>query len=93
LKKELDVIPNLQGNLDTVDNTIHATHTLISKSAPSNQSLQLLEALEETQDHLKTKVEALYASLNAHKSFPELQGLDLKFVQMLLMVHDLKINI
>ena len=93
LKKELDVVLNLQGDLDTVDNAIHATLSLISKSAPSNQSLQLLEALEETQDHLKTKVEALYASLNVHKSFPELQGLDLEFVRTLLMARDLKINI
>ncbi|KAF8219110.1 hypothetical protein L208DRAFT_1383114 [Tricholoma matsutake] len=93
LKKELDVILNLPNDLDTVDNAIHATHSLISKSAPSNQSLQLLEALEETQDHLKTKVEALYASLNIHESFPELQGLDLKFVQTLIMACNLKINL
>lgn len=76
-----------------VYNAIHTTHSLISKLAPSNQSLQLLEGLEETQDHLKMKVEALYASLNVHKSFPELQGLDLKFVHTLLMARDLKINI
>ena len=84
---------NLQGDLDTVNNTIHATHELISKSAPLKESLQLLSALVETQEHLKAKVEALYASLNVHESFPELQGLDLGFVRTLLMARDLKINI
>jgi hypothetical protein len=38
-------------------------------------------------------VEALYASLNVHESFPELQGMDLEFVRTLLMARDLKINI
>ena len=93
LKKELDVVLNLQGDLDTVDNAIHATYTLVSKSAPSKQSLQLLKTLEDAQEHLKMKVEALYASLNVHESFPELQGLDLEFVRTLLMARDLKINI
>ncbi|KAF8229912.1 hypothetical protein L208DRAFT_1423974 [Tricholoma matsutake] len=93
LKKELDIVLKLQGDLDTVNNTIHATHELISKLAPLKESLQLLSALVETQEHLKSKVEALYASLNIHESFPELQGLDHGFVRTLLMAHDLKINI
>ncbi|KAG2336378.1 hypothetical protein BDR05DRAFT_860960, partial [Suillus weaverae] len=35
----------------------------------------------------------LYASLNIHDQFPELEGINLDFVQLLLMVHDLKMNI
>ncbi|KAG2074024.1 hypothetical protein BDR04DRAFT_978993, partial [Suillus decipiens] len=35
----------------------------------------------------------LYSSFNVHDRFPELQGIDLDFVQTLLMVHNLKINI
>ncbi|KAJ7704895.1 hypothetical protein B0H17DRAFT_920941, partial [Mycena rosella] len=35
----------------------------------------------------------LYASLNIQDSFPELQGLSLEFVQILLLMRDLKINI
>ncbi|KAJ7648820.1 hypothetical protein B0H17DRAFT_863390, partial [Mycena rosella] len=35
----------------------------------------------------------LYASLNIQDSFPELQGLPLEFVQTLLLMRDLKINI
>jgi hypothetical protein len=93
LKKELDMVLNLQGNLDTIDDAIQMTHTTISKSSPSKESLRLVKSLQETHEHLKTKVEALYASLNVHESFPELQGLDLEFVRTLLMARDLKINI
>jgi hypothetical protein len=42
---------------------------------------------------LKGKVKALYALLNVQDSFPELQGIDLNFIRMLLMAQDLKINI
>ena len=93
LKKELNVILNLQGDLNTVDNTIQTTHATLSKSEPLTDSVQLLAVLQQTQESLKEQVEALYASLNIHESFPELQGLDLKFVQSLLMARDLKINI
>jgi hypothetical protein len=52
-----------------------------------------MESLERTHERLKEKVEALYASLNVHESFPELRGIDLSFVRLLLMARDLKINI
>jgi len=93
LKKELDMVLNLQGDLDMVDNAIQMTHTTISKSSLSKESLHLVKYLQETHEHLKTKVEALYSFLNIHESFPELQGLDLEFVWTLLMACDLKINI
>jgi hypothetical protein len=38
-------------------------------------------------------VETLYASLNVHETFPELNRLSLDFVRMLFMAWDLKINI
>ena len=87
------MVLNLQGDLDTIDDAIQMTHTTISKSSPSEESLHLVKSLQETHEHLKTKVEALYASLNVHESFPELQGLDLEFVRTLLMARNLKINI
>jgi hypothetical protein len=53
----------------------------------------MIDSLERTQSRLKDKVEALYGSLNVHESFPELLGIDLEFVRLLLMARDLKINI
>jgi hypothetical protein len=93
LKKELDMVLNLQADLNTVDSAIQSTHALISKSEHPADSLNLLASLQETHENLKEKVEALYASLNVHKIFPKLQGLDFEFVHTCLMVHDLKINI
>jgi hypothetical protein len=93
LKKELDMVLNLQGDLDTIDDAIQMTHTTIFKSLSSKESFHLVKSLQETHEHLKMKVEALYTSLDVHESFPELQGLDFKFVQTLLMACNLKINI
>ena len=57
------------------------------------ESLEILSKLETGQERLKEKVELLYASLNVHSSFPELEGIDLDFIRILLMARDLKINI
>ncbi|KXN90747.1 hypothetical protein AN958_03669 [Leucoagaricus sp. SymC.cos] len=93
LKKEVDIVLNLQGDLDAINTTLQSISTALSKSESSRDSIHLLTALQETHESLKAKVKTLYTSLKIHKSFPELQGLDLEFVQMLLMAHDLKINI
>ena len=93
VKKELDTVLALQADLDTVDNTLQATRATLSAAAPTDHSIKILSGLEASQEQLKTKVEALYASLNVHESFPELEGIDLEFVRTLLMARDLKMNI
>lgn len=93
LKRELDSLLSLQGDLDTLDRTLQAARATLVKSAPSRQTRDLLTGLDRTHDRLKNKVEGLYASLNITDVFPELQGIDFDFVQTLLMAHNLKINI
>ncbi|RDB15038.1 hypothetical protein Hypma_005430 [Hypsizygus marmoreus] len=93
LKKELDTVLTLQGDLDTVASAIESARSVISQSTPSKESLRLLKDLQATHDDLQDQVEVLYASLNVHDSFPELQGIDLDFIRTLLMARDLKINI
>lgn len=93
MKKELDTVLNLQGDLDTVDKAILVARSTISQSSASRESLRLLSGLETTQKNLKEEVEALYSSLNVAGSFPELQNIDLDFIRTLLMARDLKINI
>lgn len=68
LKKGLDMGFNLQGHLDTIDDAIQITHTTISKSSPSKESLHLVKSLQEPHEPLKTKVKALHASLNMNLS-------------------------
>lgn len=59
----------------------------------SEDALALLDSMECSHNRLLDKVEALYASLNVHEKFPELEGVKLEFVQILLIARDLKINI
>jgi len=93
LKKELDTVLNLQGEIDTVDTAIESARAVIAKSNASQDSIRLLSTLKDVHGNLQQKVDVLYASLNVHASFPELLGLDLEFVRLLLTARDLKINI
>jgi hypothetical protein len=59
----------------------------------SQDTLNVLASLEETHHKLLDDVESLYSSLNVHDKFPELKGVNMEFIQVLLMARDLKINI
>jgi hypothetical protein len=83
----------LQGELESVDRILQTTKDILSKSGATEESQTLISSLERSHDRLKQKVEALYISLNVHDNFPELRGMNLEFVQTLLMARDLKINI
>ncbi|KAG1851783.1 hypothetical protein C8R48DRAFT_810421 [Suillus tomentosus] len=93
LKKELDTVLTLQADLDTSNTALQSTRLMLEKGAASKDTLGALEALEKGHDRLMAKVEILYASLNIHDQFPELEGINLDFVRLLLMARDLKMNI
>ncbi|KAG6819938.1 hypothetical protein H0H93_007262 [Arthromyces matolae] len=93
LKKELDAVLTLQGQMDAFDTAIDAIKKDLRSSSAPAASLKLLSSLQKSQEDLKEKGEALYASLNVHEAFPELKDVDLEFVRTLLMARDLKINI
>lgn len=93
LKKELDSVLLLQGEIEVIDEKILQVQQAIGSSSPSDQSLSLLTSLQTHQSQLKNTAEELYASLNVQDSFPELTGINLEFVRTLLLARDLKINI
>ncbi|KAG6862631.1 hypothetical protein C0991_011149, partial [Blastosporella zonata] len=93
LKKELDAVLTLQGQMDAFDTVIQNLRKDLSKNNAPTASLELINKLQKTQDDLKDDAEALYTTLNVHDSFPELCHVDLEFVKILLMARDLKINI
>ncbi|KAG1775772.1 hypothetical protein EV702DRAFT_1198975 [Suillus placidus] len=93
LKKELDIVLALQSDLDASDRALQATRAVVEKGSATKETLDALDSLERSHDRLMNKVEVLYSSLNVHDRFPELQGVDLDFVQTLLMARDLKIDI
>ncbi|KAG1737261.1 hypothetical protein EDB19DRAFT_1909778 [Suillus lakei] len=90
LTKELDTVLTLQADLDTSDMALQSTRLMLEKGAALQDTL---EALEKGHDCLMAKVEVLYVFLNIHDQFPELEGINLDFVRLLLMVWDLKMNI
>ncbi|KAJ7170348.1 hypothetical protein C8R43DRAFT_876024 [Mycena crocata] len=93
LRRELDKVLSLQGQINIVEQSIADAKKSITSSDASPDSLVLLRGLEATHDTLSAQAEALYASLNIQKAFPELQNLPLEFVPTLLILRDLKINI
>jgi len=93
LKKELDTVLTLQGDLDAVEKAIHTAKVTLSQPSTPSTPTKILKGLEQMHDQLSDKVEELYVSLNIQESYPDLQGVGLDFVRILLMARDLKINI
>ncbi|KAG6871267.1 hypothetical protein C0993_003569, partial [Termitomyces sp. T159_Od127] len=93
LKKELDTILALQGDLEMSEKTLQATRMTLSKALPSPHSLRILSNLQEHHEHLKDDIDELFSSLAIQDSYPELRGVDLEFVKYLLIARDLKINV
>ncbi|KAG1722374.1 uncharacterized protein EDB91DRAFT_1240225 [Suillus paluster] len=93
LRKELDTVLGLQADLNISNQALQAMRVMLTKESHSDDTLEALESLKRGHDRLMDKVEVLYSSLNIHDNFPELKGIDLDFVCILLMAWDLKINI
>ncbi|KAM6491874.1 hypothetical protein JOM56_012733 [Amanita muscaria] len=93
LRKELDSVLILQGDLDTLEKAIETSREIIERSPTFPETRSSLQNLTQTHETLRNHVENLYASLNIPEQFPNVQGLDLEFLRTLLMARDLKINI
>lgn len=87
------MVLTLQGDIDTIEKTLHNTRRTIAQGEAPKDSLATIVTMEHTQQRLQEESERLYASLNIHDSYPELQGMSLEFVRTLLLTCDLKINI
>ncbi|KIL55542.1 hypothetical protein M378DRAFT_90768, partial [Amanita muscaria Koide BX008] len=93
LRKELDSVLILQGDLDALEKAIETSREIIERSPTFPETRSSLQNLTQTHETLRNHVENLYASLNIPEQFPNVQGLDLEFLRTLLMARDLKINI
>ena len=90
LKKELNMVLTLQGDIDTIEKTLQNTRRTVSQGEAPQDSIATISQMEQTQQRLQEESDA---SLNVHDSYPELQGMSLEFVRTLLLARDLKINI
>ena len=93
LKRELDAVLTLQTELDEISGFFRHVKKAISEDPSNSEARRFLDSLCRTHEETISKVEGLYNSLNITDSFPEIQGLPLEFVRLLLMARDLKINI
>ena len=84
---------SLQSDIDTVQAVLTLMHTTVVHHKVPPEAHKAIKSLEKNHSRLLKNIELLYASLNVSDTFPELDGLSLDFVQVLLMTHDLKINI
>ncbi|TFK20686.1 hypothetical protein FA15DRAFT_759211 [Coprinopsis marcescibilis] len=92
LKKELDAVLRLQTNLEKFESSLEAAHAELARTHTS-VTANTVQTLEETADKMRDEVEKLYSSIHVEEIYPELDGIDLKYVRKLLVVRDLKINI
>ena len=84
LKKELDKVLSLQGDIEVIEKALQATWTAIDHNDTPPAALNALKSLEKSHANLLANVEGLYVSLNIHDTFPELHGMSLDFVRTLL---------
>ncbi|KNZ77098.1 hypothetical protein J132_06976, partial [Termitomyces sp. J132] len=71
----------------------HDPRLTLSESTATPCLLRSLASLQNNQEQLKHDIEDLYASLSIQESFPELRGVDLEFIRILVIACDLKINV
>ena len=89
----MDVVLNLQDDLEEIEKAIQVAKLSLATSTAPKKSKTILKTLQSSHQELINNVEALYASLNIHNTYPDLDGVNLEFVRILLLARDLKINI
>ncbi len=93
LKRELDTVINLQTELDAIQKSLASVGDAIPQNNDNMEAIECFASLHRSHSRTVERVEKLYASLNVPAGFPELDGLPIDFVQILMMARDLKINI
>ncbi|KAJ7573032.1 hypothetical protein C8J56DRAFT_805348 [Mycena floridula] len=93
LKKDLEQVLLLQGEIITTELTIQSVRATLKTGRNKSVPLDHLRKLEEGHVAMKIRADELYASLNVREVYPELKGIELAFVQTLLLARDLKISL
>jgi hypothetical protein len=93
LKQELSKVLGLQTQIDAVEQSIEETKKSVTGPNATPESLDLLRGLEATHETLSSQAQMLYSSLNIHEGIPELRGLPLAFVTLLMTMRNLKMEI
>jgi len=76
-----------------MDKSLVTAKAAFAQSPHLENVRECIQYLQNSQEEIQDRVEALYHSLNVQESFPELDSINFEFIQTLLMACDLKINI
>ncbi|KAJ7598205.1 hypothetical protein C8J56DRAFT_1091394, partial [Mycena floridula] len=93
LKKQLHQVLCLQGDIEGLEGSICSVRATLKQVPGSTTALARLRVLEVTHARMKAEADELYASLNVTETYPELEGIDISFVQVLLLACDLKMSL
>ena len=94
MKKETDAVLTLQGEVDKLDEAIKSTRAHLTALSPvPPNTLLLISQLQTAQTNMIAKIEKLYTTLNVDQIFPQLDGLPVEFVRVLIAARDLKMNV
>ena len=83
----------LQTELDQINGFFQHVEKVIHEDSRNSEAFRFLDILSQAHKKTISQVEDLYKSLNIADAFPDIQGLPLEFVHVLLMARDLKMNI
>ncbi|OCH92954.1 hypothetical protein OBBRIDRAFT_824361 [Obba rivulosa] len=93
LKKEVDAVLSLQAEIERVEYALEVVRNQFETGGSSSETNGILSKLTRNSEDLSKRAESLYSSLDVSDIFPEMKGLPPNFVRMLVLAHDIKINI
>ncbi len=93
LKNELDAVLVLQAEVDKLEDALKIARIHLQASDAPSAALAVISQLQVNQGIISDRVETLYASLNVNHIFPDLGGLPVDFVRVLLAARDIKISL
>ncbi|CAK5281201.1 unnamed protein product [Mycena citricolor] len=86
LRRDLEKVITLQGQIDSVDEAILDAKKAILASNHSQKSRRVLSDLQATHSTLDAQVNRLYGSLDLNEDFPNLAHLPIEFLHTLLLM-------
>ncbi|CAK5278726.1 unnamed protein product [Mycena citricolor] len=93
VQRDLGKIVGLQNQVEEIEDTLEQLQKTIGDRLSSQSAHEAIKDLQSTQVKLSHQAERLYTSLDLETHYPELAGLPFEFVQTLLLMRDLKLQI
>ncbi|KAJ2914823.1 hypothetical protein MD484_g5591, partial [Candolleomyces efflorescens] len=93
LKKDLDKILQIQGEVQDLEQTIQKTASLVKSGSLPATCRSSLQDLQTMCTKIQEKAQQMYSALNVSNDFPSIVGVDLEFVRKLFLLRELKFQV